>query len=1081
MAAVLDALASYIQSMLMEMVNEKVHMLLGVSGEIEKLDVNLGYLKNFLADADRRNITDSTVQAWVRKLRGAMYDATDILDLCQLKAMEEGPRGEAGCLNPLLFCMRNPFHAHNIGSRIKKLNQRLDDIKAGSASFESIDLNHYEDRGRNEVSSSPCTVETTGGLDESGLVGEKIEEHTRNIVEELTNGEQAHSSEYNEIMISAIVGVGGIGKTTLAKKIFNNDIIQQQFTKKIWLSVNKSYNGTEILKRAIAEAGEEYLKAGNSKATLEQTLIEALNGHKTLLVMDDVWDYRAWQDVLKTPLVKATLDHGSRVLITTRHNDVARAMFAKNPYHNVVKLETEEAWSLLKKQVVQNSNDADQVEMLKDIGMKIIEKCDCLPLAVKVMGGLLRQKNITQRDWEYVLHNSMWSSVSQNHTDLNSAMYLSYEDLHPCLKSCFLHYSLLPKSKLLYINDIVGMWISEGFIHGSLDNFEEIGKEYYNELVMRNLIEPNARYNDKVVCNMHDVVRSFGQHMARDEAIITRSSEIKIPGNKSQSDMFIRLSLENEGSESDEFDWSSLQKLKSLRTLIFAGHTKIKHGNSLLSCSRLRTLHVDDADIDELAESLEQFKHLRYLSIRGTNISRLPDNIVNMKFLQCINISDCKSLVKLPDGIGTLHKLRFLGLNGTSINSMPRGFRGLTMLRKLYGFRAHMDQDWCSLEELGHLSKLIDLEINGLENVSSSRYATKSRLAEKDHLSYLCLKGTNGHGDNAQSVKEEDIPEKQRRHIEVFDELFPPSRLENLTIEGYFGQRLPRWMTPIAVLPLRSLRILTMVDLPFCTELPIGSCQLPSLELLHIVRAPAINRVGLEFLRPNHHCEVQGSFPRLRRLHFNKLIRWEEWEWEEQVKAMSFLEELTLEWCQLRCLPPGLAFHARALKKLCIYDVKHLSTLENFTSVVHLNVFRNTDLERIRNLPKLRNLVIIECPNMKVLEGMPELKILNLEDHDMETIPGYVQNIKPMSLVLDCSLLLLTSIAAQNSSLEWSKLRHIQQVKAYANDGGVQRKWYVLYTRDPFRFETNINSSDNTKKVPCLLSSDSRIASSSAL
>ncbi|CAO2147837.1 unnamed protein product [Urochloa humidicola] len=198
MAAVLDALASYVQSMLMEMATEEVHMLLGVSREIEKLDVNLGYLKNFLADADRRNITDSTVQAWVNKLRAAMYDATDILDLCQLKAMEEGhPRAQAGCLSPLLFCMKNPLHAHDIGSRIKKLNQRLDDIKAGSASFKSIDLNPYEDRGRNEVSSSPCTVETTGGLDESGLVGEKMEEHTRNIVDELTNGEQAHS-EYKK-------------------------------------------------------------------------------------------------------------------------------------------------------------------------------------------------------------------------------------------------------------------------------------------------------------------------------------------------------------------------------------------------------------------------------------------------------------------------------------------------------------------------------------------------------------------------------------------------------------------------------------------------------------------------------------------------------------------------------------------------------------------------------------------------------------------------------------------------------------------------------------------------------------------
>jgi Leucine-rich repeat (LRR) protein len=607
------------------------------------------------------------------------------------------------------------------------------------------------------------------------------------------------------------------------------------------------------------------------------------------------------------------------------------------------------------------------------------------------------------------------------------------------------------------------MWISEGFVNGSSANLEEIGKEYYNELVMRNLIEPNARYNDEIVCSMHDVVRSFGQYMARDEALVAHSSDIT---GKLNSKRFIRLSLENEVSESDELDWSSLQTQKSLRTLISAGHIKIKRGNSLLSCSRLRTLHIDDADFGELPKSLDQLKHLRYLSVRDSNISRLPENIVNMKFLQCINISHCKRLVKLPDGIGKLRQLRFLGLNGTSINSMPKGFSGLTSLRKLYGFRAHMDHEWCSLEELEPLSQLIDLEINGLENVSSSTYAEKSKLGEKDHLSYLCLKGTNGHGDDGQSVKKV-ISEKEQQHIEeVFDKLCPPSRLENLTVEGYFGQRLPRWMTSTEVVPLGSLRILKMVDLFCCTELPIGSCQLPSLELLYIVRATAISRVGLEFLRPNHHCnnhsEVEDPFPRLRRLYFKGMIRWEEWEWEEQVKAMSFLEELTVERCKLRCMPPGLAFHTRVLKKLYISDVKHLSTLENFTSVVHLDV-RNTDLQRISNLPNLQNLVIIECPNMKVLEGMPALLRLNLEDHDMETIPGYVQNIRPMSLVLDCSLLLLTSIAARNSGLEWDKLTHIQQVKAYAKDEGVQRKWYVLYTRHPFWFKTNISRSAITR------------------
>ena len=141
-------------------------------------------------------------------------------------------------------------------------------------------------------------------------------------------------------------------------------------------------------------------------------------------------------------------------------------------------------------------------------------------------------------------------------------------------------------------------------------------------------------------------------------------------------------------------------------------------------------------------------------------------------------------------------------------------------------------------------------------------------------------------------------------------------------------------MISTVVVALGSLRILTMNDLASCNELPNGLCPLPYLEYLQIVRAPVTKRVGPEFLLPNHHCrdhsQVGVSFPRLSWLNFNRLVVWEEWEWEAQVKAMPMLEELKLKKCKLRRVPVGLAFHAKALKILCISNVKHLSFLENF-------------------------------------------------------------------------------------------------------------------------------------------------------
>ena len=217
-------------------------------------------------------------------------------------------------------------------------------------------------------------------------------------------------------------------------------------------------------------------------------------------------------------------------------------------------------------QVIGNGNDEDQIELLRDIGMEIITKCDYLPLAIKVIGGLLRQKRTSRRDWKNVRNDSIWS-VSQMPEELNYAIYLSYEDMSPNLKPCFLHYSILPKSTMFLASDIVAMWISEGFVHGTSRDLEEIGKEYYDELIQRNLIEPNMGYTDQRVCDMHDVVRSFAQYMTRNEALVAKNKETDIV-DKINSHKFFRLSLETRGSELDELEWYSIQAQTSLRTLI---------------------------------------------------------------------------------------------------------------------------------------------------------------------------------------------------------------------------------------------------------------------------------------------------------------------------------------------------------------------------------------------------------------------------------------------------------------------------------------------------------------------------------
>ncbi|KAF7105350.1 hypothetical protein CFC21_106169 [Triticum aestivum] len=367
---VLDAFASYIGDYLKQVVQDEVgtRTMLGVSGEIDKLGDKLQDLKNFLTDVDRRNITDETVQVWVGQLKRAMYEAADILDLCQLKAMERGSSStDAGCCNPLLFCMRNPFHAREIGTRIKALNQRLDSIKERSAAFNFINLRSYEDCHSSNVHISPHgnpSQETVGDSDRSAIVGYKIEEDTRALVAQIM---QRGKDDNNGIKVVAIVGVGGIGKTTLAQKVFNDEAIHGEFSKKIWLSVNQNFSDVDLLRRAIIEAGGDAQPPESAKTSLHETLKNTLIDHKTFLVMDDVWNHRAWDDVLKIPLVNAAAP-GSRVLVTTRDEGVARGVKAILPCHHVDILAPEDAWSLLKKQICSSEIDEDHTNTLKDIG-----------------------------------------------------------------------------------------------------------------------------------------------------------------------------------------------------------------------------------------------------------------------------------------------------------------------------------------------------------------------------------------------------------------------------------------------------------------------------------------------------------------------------------------------------------------------------------------------------------------------------------------------------------------------------------------------------------------------------------------
>ncbi|CAM0955726.1 unnamed protein product [Alopecurus aequalis] len=1030
MAVVLDALVPYVKKMITSMAEEEVRMLLGVSGEIKKMEANLVYLQSYLADAERRRITDKSVKVWVGRLKDAMYEATDILELCQLEAMDQRQEERSrkasnssrfcslveqlkkklhGFLEPFLFCLQNPAFAHEVGGRIKKLNGDLDSIRKDAAAFNFVNLGSYEERRRPTDSAKRSRIsKTTPWFDESAIVGDRIEKDSEELVQKLCSHGHDSGTGTTKVKVMSIVGPGGMGKSTLAKKIFAQEAIKEEFITRIWLSVTRHFDKAELLRAAITHAGGKHGEE-KDESILEKTLTDTLSANKFLLVLDDVWSDRAWKEVFRVPVVNAgRRQPGSRVLVTTKNEDVVQKMGASSSDQlHVSKLDDEDAWCLLKKQLPQQEDGSESdFDQLKDVGMKIIKQCDGLPLAIKVMGGLLSTRRPSEREWEIVLNKNLEWEEYGSQEELNYSVHLSYDDLSPELKQCFLYYSLFPKGSD-FIEDIaISMWISEGFVQsdersesGQLD-LEEIGVEYHRELVARNLLEPDESSESGWVYIMHDVVRSFAQSVAREEALVVLKEQTDIRGLLSHNQKIRRLSMKLTDSV---LEWNILEKLESLRTLVIACNFKPGGGLLLASFASLRALDISFADCDWLVDYLCQLRHLRYLSFTATDISRLPHDIHTMKFLEHIGLFNCTKLNTLPDSITKLGRLRYISLDGSNVDVVPKGFGGLTNLRSVYGFPAKMVGEWCTLEELESLSHLRTLRIQGLENVPDGSVAARAMISNKKHLSFLdliCHKNDDDDDDDDEEEEEEEekrqlIAEKDQEKIEaVFDELCPPPYLEDLFMSGYFGRRLPNWMWTPTATAFKSLRSILLTRMDYCTQLPDGLCGILSLEQLVIDYAPAIELVGPGFQTlPSGEgggTTVTRPFPKLRILELRGMSGWKKWDWEEEqgkAMAMPALENLSITDCMLSHLPPGLASNGRYnLRTLYLSGLSILASLENFPSVVDLDVLYCSKLKKISGLSRLRKITISDCPELEVLEGVPVLKSVLLNDEPWEIV-----------------------------------------------------------------------------------------------
>ncbi|XP_058107018.1 putative disease resistance protein RGA3 [Magnolia sinica] len=908
-----DSLVSLAKEKLAKVLEDEAVSLMCVTNEIKKLSNTFTSIQAVLKDAETRRVKDEAVKKWLENLKDVAYDVDDILDEWTTDALRpQAPdEGDGSCFSFLVTCylscvtfFNHVVLRHKIGSGIREVRGRLDDIAKEMSQFHFIMINNGV-RVDSEVRQAEIRERETGSqLDQPSVVGR---EDDKNKVLHLLLSES--SREVNEVpfVVISIVGMGGLGKTTLAQLAYNDEIVKGHFEKKMWVCVSEDFNVKQITESIIKSADTEFKGKNLNLDRLQLCLREMLHGKRFLIVLDDIWceESEKW-DRLKPPFQDGA--SGSRIVVTTRNEKVASAMGGVR-IHKLTVLSDDDCWLVFWRRALEHRSAEERSE-LEAIGKEIVKKCGGLPLAAKTIGSAMRSRR-TRREWELVLESDIWNS----HDILQGilpALLLSYHDLPPALKQCFTYFSIFPKDSSIEKDVIIKLWVAQGFIRSDT----KIGGLYFDDLLRRSLLQ-DAELDDYryiVKCKMHDLVHDLAQSVAGSDCSLL---DIRKQASLNLSNLRHSLLIDSD-KDGDEVAsiGATLYKANKLRTLlcvstIFGARVP---NNLFHHFRRLRALDLKCTGIKKLPQTVGKLKQLRYLNLSHTGIEKLPEGLSNCGNLQTLILNGCVQLKKLPIGLTKMINLRHLDLEYTDeLKYIPQGIGSLSSLRTLTKLIVEGGIEGCKWGEVKQLMNHLHLhlqgrlQITGLEKLSRDE-AREAEVYKKQKLYALSYEYR---GDEA--LDDDEV----KRMEDVLEILQPHTNLKELTIKGYRGWKLPMWIEDSV------FSNLVKVELWFCDkckQLPsLG--KLPSLKYLRILGMEEVRKVGGEFSGDDNNDGSGGvvSFPKLETLIFGNMSNWEEWELIGDGDVMPSLLKLRIDRCpKLKELPSNLQ-HPIMLQQLMIW------------------------------------------------------------------------------------------------------------------------------------------------------------------
>ncbi|XP_048442472.1 putative disease resistance protein At3g14460 [Pyrus x bretschneideri] len=782
--------------------------------------------------------------------------------------------------------------------------------------------------------------------------------------------------------------MGGVGKTTLAQVLYNDDTIKEHFDVTAWACVSEDFDAMRVTKTLIESISSKPCSLPDSLLQVE--LREQVRGKKFLFVLDDLWnDKKSDWGLVRVPFTYGA--RGSKVIVTTRNESVA-SLVRTVPIHYLKHLSDEDCWLLLAKHAFRNENPGAHSD-LEEIGKQIARKCNGLPLAAKALGGLLGC-NVDYEEWSHILNNKLWEKLHDE--GVLPSLRLSYHYLPTYLKQCFAYFSIFPKDCEFEKENIIQLWMALGLIPEakSGEGLEEVGKGCFDELLSRSLLQISL--TGKSSFTMHDLINDLAMSVSGKFCFRLDEGEPRDPKR-------VRHLSYMRGRFDTAAKFKPLDEIKCLRTLLpmslrpYKGweenYVSVKVLEDLLPVLKcLRVLSLSRyKNITRIPNSIGKHLHLRYIDFSYTAIERLPDTVCTLYNLQTLLLFGCSSLVELPADMRKLINLRHLDIGRTRVEEMPVQMGSLKSLRTLTVFVLGKSTGSSGIGELGQLSHLRGkLSIRNVQNVVNSMDASGANLKDKKHLSEVVLAW--GLKDEYDTIKE--------RH--VLGSLQPSVNLAKLTIRFYGGTRFPDWLGDPS---FSNIQVMRLTGCRTCLWLPpVG--RLPALKELYIEGMKSVTSIGVEFYRGNGASLIQ-PFQSLKKLELKEMPEWEEWlPCPGRGQSLDFprLEELTLENCPK--LRGNLPDHLPCLRKLYVSHCGVLHERATRTRWIPWSLIVNTESLR----QSLEEVKIFGCPGLSSLletESLSSLAKLEIQFFSRrECLRPHLSNCLQVLTLYNCASLL---------------------------------------------------------------------------